>query len=110
MMRSAQSNNYKNTAPASYTSTASVSDESVTATFPGNSTAIPRRIRVSGNVSGYVQLQVSQNRYIAVPVNPNAAYTEEMIPTTAFSGPVTAVALSVTLNAAGSVNILVDGV
>ena len=101
---------YKNTAPASYTATASVSDESVTATFPGNSTAIPRRIRVSGSVSGYVQLQVSQNQYIAVPVNPNAAYTQEMIPPKAFSGPVTAVALSVTLNAAGSVNILVDGI
>lgn len=105
------SNNYKNTAHASHTATgAETSTTAVTASFPGNSTAIPRRIRVSGSVSGFVELQVSQNQYIALPANPNAPFTEIMIPPSAFSGPVTGVSLLFQADAAGTIRAFVDGI
>ena len=102
---------YKNTANASHTATgAETTTTSVTATWPGNSTAIPRRLRVSGNVSGFVELQVSQNQYIQLPCNPNAAFTEMMVPPSAFSGPVTGVALLFQCDDAGTIRAFVDGV
>lgn len=111
MMTSKQNNNYKNTAHASHTATAAeTSTTAVTATFPGNSTATPKRIRVSGNVSGFVELQVTQNKYISVPCNPNAPYTEMMIDSTAFTTPVSAVSLLFQCDAAGVIRAFVDGI
>jgi hypothetical protein len=104
-------NNYKNTAIAALTATgAQTTPTAVTASFPGNSTAIPRRLRVSGSVSGFVELQVSQNQYISLPANPNAPFTEIMIPPSAFSGPVTGVSLLFQADAAGTIRAFVDGV
>lgn len=110
-MRGTSGSEYKNTAVASHTATAAeTTTTSVTATFPGNSTAIPRRLRVSGSVSGFVQLQVSQNKYIALPSNPNAPQTEILIPSGAFSGPVTGVAILFQCDAAGTIRAFVDGI
>lgn len=101
---------YKNTAVASHTATAAeTSTTSVTATFPGNSTAIPRRLRASGSVSGFIQLQVSQNSYISLPVNPNAPFTEIMIPASAFNGPVTGAAILFQADGAGTLRAFLDG-
>jgi hypothetical protein len=109
--RPSSTNNFKNTAIAAHTATdAETTTTAVTASFPGNSTAIPRRLRVSGSVSGFVELQVSQNQYISLPANPNAPFTEIMIPPSAFSGPVTGVSLLFQADDAGTIRAFVDGV
>lgn len=60
----------------------------------------PVVIRASGGVSGNVVLTFGNNAEIVVLVNPNAAYTEEVIPATAF--PVASNSVSVTANADGA--------
>lgn len=101
---------FKNSAVGSHTSTAAETTlTSVVVSFPGNSSAVPRKIRVSGSVSGYVQVQVSANKYINIACNPNSPYTEEAFDSSAFSGPVTALTIGFQCDAVGTIRAIVYG-
>jgi hypothetical protein len=111
MMRSNVGNSGNlNMAVAAHTATGSESSfTDVTATFPGNSTAVPKKLRVSGSVSGVVQLQISQNQYMYLECNPNAPFTEADIPAKAFGGPVTGVSIGFEADGAGTIRAVVIG-
>ena len=101
---------YTNTAVASHTATgAETTLTTVTATWPGNSTAKPTKVRVSGSVSGYVQIQLTTNKYLNIACNPNAAYVEETIPAGVFSGPVTGVPVGFQCDDAGTMRVIIFG-
>lgn len=108
MMPARSSANFKNTAEASHTATAAeTSLTTVTATFPGNSVAHPTKVRVSGSVSGYIQIQVGTNKYLNVACNPNAPYVEEAI--TGVDGDVTGLPVGFQADAAGTIRVIIYG-
>ena len=110
MMRSPGNSNYTNTLVASHTASgAETALTTVTGTFPGNSTAKPVKVRVSGSVSGYVQVQLTANKYLNIACNPNAAFVEEIIPPGTFSSPVTGLPIGFQCDAAGTIRVIVFG-
>jgi len=81
---------------------------SFTLSFPNGVSAIPKRIRVSGSVTGAVQLQYGAGDEISVPVNPNSAYTSALIPPGSFRTPVTQITMKYLASGAGSIVVMVD--
>lgn len=101
--------NFKNTGIGVFTASA-IGTGSLDVDFPGNSTAVPVRIRASGTVAGYVSLTVSGNKTITVLVNPNAPFTEILIPPGSYSGPVTGITVTVySSTTTGIITVAVDG-
>ena len=81
--------------------------QSKTATLPGGATGRPVLLRASGSVSGEVDLTIGNGAIIAVPVNPNAPYTDAIIPASAFVSAVGEVTLSLVGDGAGVIRCLV---
>lgn len=101
---------YSNTAQAQHTATAAeTSLTTVTASFPGNSVAKPFKVRVSGSVSGYVQVQLTLNKFLNIACNPNAPYVEETIPAGIISGPVTGIPVGFQADDAGTIRVIIYG-
>lgn len=99
---------YKQSAQGSHTATGAESSlTSVTINFPNGSTVKPKAIRVSGSVSGFVQFTASAGQVITIACNPNAPYTEESIPPTAFPDPVNSLAVGFQADGAGTIRAIV---
>ena len=94
---------------ATVTTTGAVtSDTSVSLTFPNGVSVIPKRIRVSGSVSGPVKLQYGAGQQIIVVVNPNAQEAIALIPKGTYKNPVATVSLLYQASGAGSIYITID--
>ena len=74
----------------------------VSPTLPGGGTGRPVKIRASGNVSGWATLNIGAESQIVILINPNAPYTEEAIPASAFPGVVGSVPVELNASAAGT--------
>ena len=74
----------------------------VTATLPGGQTGIPRVLRASGGVSGIATITYGASAQVIAPINPNAPYTDVLIPATAFPNPTGSVPIKLTGDAAGT--------
>ena len=79
----------------------------LTPTLPGGAPGMPRRVRASGSVSGYVTISIGTQAQLVLLVNPNAPFTEIAIPPSAFPGPVNSVPVSVTAAGAGTITVVV---
>ena len=98
--------NVKQWASASYTASAAGSS-SETPTLPQGMVGKPLVIRASGSVSGQVTFTYANGAQILVPVNPNAEYTEEKIPDSAFPAPTNQVSVTLVADGAGVIRCLV---
>lgn len=81
-------------------------EATVTPTLPGGGTGKPVKIRASGNVAGWATINIGAQSQIVILINPNAPYTEEAIPGSAFPGVVGSV--PVDLNASGAGTLVVS--
>jgi hypothetical protein len=81
---------------------------SATATLANGAVGKPKRVRVSGNVSGEVDIQIQNTQVIVIPVNPNAPFTEVDLPDFAFPKNIGQVALTLVADAAGTIRAIVD--
>ena len=79
----------------------------VTPTLPGGAIGRPVKIKASGSVAGYATLNIGTQAQVVVLINPNAAYTEEPIPASAFPSPVGSAPVSVTASGAGVVTVAI---
>lgn len=80
---------------------------SVTITLPGGQVGKPIKLRGSGTVSGQIALTYGNNAQVLIPVNPNAPYSEDIIPSSAFPSPTGQVTVTITLDVAGVIRALV---
>ncbi len=80
---------------------------SLTPTLPGGATGKPIYVRVSGSVAGYVTVAVGTQAQFVVLVNPNAPFTQEPLPASAFPSPVNAVPVSATAAGAGTISVVI---
>ena len=78
-----------------------------TPTLPGGAIGFPRVVRASGNVSGQVVVNISNNQQVIVPVNPNAPFTEVAIPASAFPIKTGQVSVTLTSDGAGTIRALI---
>lgn len=93
-------------ASASNTFTASGS-ASLTPSLGAGQVGKPVVIRASGSVSGDVTLTFGNNSQVVVLVNPNAPYTEETIPPSAFNVPSNSVSVTANADGAGTIRVAV---
>ena len=106
MMRSTMSNvsgmdaSYSNT----FTAAGSVSG---TAALGNGQVGKPVKIKVSGSVSGQAVITYGNNASKIVPCNPNAPFTEDVIPGSAFPKPTNAVSITLTADGAGVIRAIV---
>lgn len=84
-------------------STTATATSTVTATLPAGQTGRPRILRASGNQTALSIITYGASAQIHVPVNPNAQYSQDAIPPSAFPSPTNSVPVTVTLYGKGSV-------
>lgn len=92
------------TATATFTAAGS---QNVTPELPGGATGRPIKVKASGSVSGVVLINVGTQAQLALPVNPNAPYTERDIPANAFPSPVNNLPLTIQATGAGAITVVV---
>ena len=80
---------------------------SLTITLPSGQTGKPVIMRGSGSVSGQITLTYGNVAQVIVPINPNAPYSEVVIPPAAFPSPTSSVVVTVTGDAAGVIRCLI---
>lgn len=100
MMKGGVNMKPKQWAHKAYTATAAGST-TVTPTLPGGQVGRPVVLRGSGSVSGVITLTYGNNAEIAVPVNPNAPYSDAEIPASAFPAPTGQVSVTIAADGAG---------
>ena len=106
MMNKGGNSGNAQTAVATHTSTAAETTFStVAATLPGGATGKPRKLKVSGSVSGIVQLPFGNQASYALPVAPNQLPVEYIIPASAFPNAVNA--LNIQFECTGGVGTLI---
>ncbi len=81
---------------------------SVTPTLPGGAVGKPYRMRVSGSVAGYATMNIGTQAQVVCLVNPNAPFTEQPIPASAFPSAVGSVPVSLTASGAGVISVAID--
>ena len=100
--------NYVSGMDASYSNTFSAAGSvSGTASLGNGQVGKPVRIKVSGSVSGQAVITYGNNASKIVPCNPNAPFTEDVIPATAFPKPTNAVSITLTADGAGVIRAIV---
>ena len=93
---------------ASYSNTFTAAGSvSGTAALGNGQVGKPVKIKVSGSVSGQALITYGNNASKIVPCNPNAPFTEDVIPASAFPKPTNAVSITLTGDGAGVIRAIV---
>ena len=93
---------------ASYSNTFTAAGSvSGTAALGNGQVGKPVKIKVSGSVSGQALITYGNNASKIVPCNPNAPFTEDVIPASAFPKPTNAVSITLTADGAGVIRAIV---
>jgi hypothetical protein len=73
----------------------------ITASLPAGAIGKPRKLSASGNIAGYVALNISNTQQIVCLINPNAPPSVVDIPDEAFPSKTNSVSVSYTVSGAG---------